>query len=303
VVAEPQPDRVDPVGRYRLFGIVGTWMEEDIIEATVSNAFAQGVERVFLADNDSPDRTIERAVAAGAEDVLRYRTERFEEDYRYSIMNELVRHVSTASDVDHVWWLWFDADEFARPNDGGTIRAMLDGLDRRYRIVGARVLNHYPTPDGAPYVTGTHPIDQQPMCEEVTQNICASRHRKHPLQRWDRHGLALRSGAGFHLAQSEERPLVEPEESLVIHHFPYRDEAVSRARLAALWGGEDTPARAVEDDDAAAHMRARRDSLDAVYQGRWGDVHNFMPDRPEHGVELVDWRQLRPSISTDIRRW
>ena len=58
----PRPISVLPV---RLFGLVGTWFEADIIEATVRNAFAQGCERVFIIDNESPDDTVERAVAAG----------------------------------------------------------------------------------------------------------------------------------------------------------------------------------------------------------------------------------------------
>ena len=57
------PDVLDD---FRLFAIIGTWMEADVIEATVRNAFTQGCERVFLVDNDSPDDTVERALAAGA---------------------------------------------------------------------------------------------------------------------------------------------------------------------------------------------------------------------------------------------
>jgi hypothetical protein len=303
VVSEPQPAEVRPLERFRLFGIVGTWMEEDVIAATISNAFAHGVERVFLVDNDSPDLTVERAVAAGAEDVLRYRTEQYDERYRIALMNEIVRHVSEASDVDHVWWLWFDADEFPRPAGGGTIREMLDALDDRYRVVGARFVDHYPTPGAVAYVEGRHPIEQQPMCEEAPLNVCAQRHRKHPLQRWDRTGPALRAGTGFHRAECDVRPLLEPADSLVIHHFPYRMESTSRARLDALWGRDGAPSRARNDDDAAAHMRARRESLDAVYSGRWADVRNFMPGRPDRGVELVDWHELEPPLSTDVLRW
>src|SRR5690349_12004867 len=61
VANPPKPDLSLPV---RLFGIVATWCEEDVIEATVHNAFAQGCERVFIVDNESPDATLRRAAAA-----------------------------------------------------------------------------------------------------------------------------------------------------------------------------------------------------------------------------------------------
>ena len=38
--------------------MVKSWMDGDIIEATVRNAFAQGVERVYVIDNGSDDETV-----------------------------------------------------------------------------------------------------------------------------------------------------------------------------------------------------------------------------------------------------
>ncbi len=304
IEAEPEPATPDPLPGFGFNAIVGTWMEADVIADTVANAFAQGVERVFLLDNDSPDDTIERAVSAGAEHVMTYRTDAFEEQYRYNLMNEFVRHQSMTGDVDHVWWLWLDADEFPRPASGGTIREMLERIDRRFRVVGARILNHYPTPGEPAYVAGDHPIDHQPLCEEVPHNICALMHRKHPLQRWDRHGPRIDAGLGFHRAECDVRPLLEPTDPLVVHHVPYRDEMVTRRRLEVLWAGKDSSeSRAREDDEATGHMAARLKSLDAVYAGDWANVHNFLPDAPPVGVTLVDWRELRPAISFDIRRW
>ena len=235
---------------------------------------------------------------------MTYRTDTFEERYRYNVMNEFVRHQSTTSDVDHLWWLWLDADEFPRPEPGGTIRGMLERIDRRFRVVGARVLNHYPSAGEPAYVSGEHPIDHQPMCEEVPQGICALMHRKHPLQRWDREGPRIDAGLGFHRAECAVRPLLEPTEPVIVHHVPFREEAVTRRRLELLWSGKDSSAaRAREDDDATGHMAARLRSLDAVYAGDWASVHNFMPGAPPTGVDVVDWRELRPRISTDIQRW
>ena len=67
VVPRRNPAEPRVLEDFRLFAIVGTWMEADVIEATVKNAFTQGCERVFLVDNESPDDTVEKAIAAGAE--------------------------------------------------------------------------------------------------------------------------------------------------------------------------------------------------------------------------------------------
>lgn len=304
VISEPQPRDASPLQSFGFFAIVGTWMEADIIEATIANAFAQGVDRVFVADNDSPDSTVACAERAGADVVLSYRTSAFEEVYRYNLMNELVRHESVTSGWDHIWWLWLDADEFPRPQGGGALRDILASLDRRFRVVGARVLNHYPTPGETAYAHGRHPIEFQPLCEELAQGICAAQHRKHPLQRWDRSGPSIRAGLGFHRAECDERPLFEPVDPIVIHHFPFRSEDVTRRRLEMLWGGKDRGAsRAKLGDIATDHMEARLHSLEAVYGGDWASVRNFIPGTPERGVTLTDWRHLDPPVSTDLRLW
>ena len=62
-----RPATASRCDRFGLYAIVVTWMEADVIAATVRNAFAQGCERVLLVDNDSPDDTVAKAEAAGAE--------------------------------------------------------------------------------------------------------------------------------------------------------------------------------------------------------------------------------------------
>jgi hypothetical protein len=61
----PGPGEARLFDRVGLYAIVVTWMEADVIAATVANALAQGCDRVLLVDNDSPDDTVARAVAAG----------------------------------------------------------------------------------------------------------------------------------------------------------------------------------------------------------------------------------------------
>ena len=291
---------VDPelLEDFRFFAVLGTWMEGDVVEACVNNAKAQGCERVYLVDNNSPDDTVERAIDAGALVARTFSTDHYDEDLRMKLMNEVVDEMSHADDADHVWWLWLDADEFAHGSRGRTLRQHLESLDRRFRVVGTRYFNHYPstTPQ---YVEGRHPIDFQPLCEELAPPFCARRHRKHPIQRWDRAGPVITCNEGFHRAHSEG-PLIEPAEGAFLHHFPFRDEAASRARLDALCHANGGRAR--EDDPATAHMVPRYRSLDAVYSQRWDEVENFMPGKGK-GVSVAAWDSLVDPADRHIVRW
>ena len=303
-IAQSQPDEPRPLKSVQLYAVVAAWMEADIIEATISNAFVQGADRVFLIDNDSPDDTVQRAQKAGAELSLTYKTSTYDEDYRINIMNEFVRHTSMSSNAEHLWWLWLDADEFPRPQSGGTIRNMLASLDRRFRVVGARFLNHYPSPRKVAYMQGQHPIDYQPLCEELKSSMCLEGHRKHPLIRWDSEGPEIISTKGFHVASCSARPLFEPVEPLIIHHFPYRNEEATRQRMHQLWSPLSAGcSRAKHGDLAVTHMKTRLDSLDAVYAGDWESVKSLYAEEPRQGVSVSDWREVDPLISADIPRW
>ena len=57
--------------------------------------------------------------------------------------------MSEADGHAHIWWLWLDADEFPHGPRGLTVREYLETLDRRYRIVGARFINHFPSGEPA----------------------------------------------------------------------------------------------------------------------------------------------------------
>jgi hypothetical protein len=295
---EANPIDATPLPEFRLFAVLGTWMEADVVDACVRNAMTQGCERVFLVDNDSPDDTVARAEAAGATVARTFTTEHYDEQLRLDLMNEVVEEQSRAQDADHVWWLWLDADEFAHGPDGATVRQHLSTLDERFRVVGTRYFNHYPS-SPPHYVTGRHPIDYQPLCEELSPPFCAARHRKHPLQRWDRHAPRILCDLGFHRAASDA-DLIEPEQGAFLHHFPFREEAVSRARLDVLCDANGGRAR--DDDPAAAHMVPRYRSLEAVYAGRWDEVENFMPGKG-NGVELRPWSTLVSPADQVIARW
>ena len=301
MIAQEQPPRPQPVD-FRLFAVIGAWMEEDVIEATVKNAFAQGCERVYLVDNDSTDRTVDVAVDAGAIVAEVFATESYDEFLRLDIMNRVVDDISRDVGDEHVWWLWLDADEFPHGPRGLTVREYLETLDRRFRIVGARFVNHFPDAEPA-YITGFHPLDFQPLCEEHRLG-CHQRHRKHSLQRFDRNGPPIVCDRGFHRATCSDRPLVEPMEAIYLHHFPYRDPVVTRRRLARLCGTDENGRTRVRDgDDAADGMVPRFHTLDAVYRGDWDAVRNYRVDGAFSVARPVRWDQLATPQDVVVPRW
>ena len=56
----PLPAKAETLAEFRFFAIIKSWMEEDIIEATVRNLFVQGVDAVYLVDQASTDSTVSR---------------------------------------------------------------------------------------------------------------------------------------------------------------------------------------------------------------------------------------------------
>ena len=289
---------------FRLFAIVGAWMEADVIEATVKNAFTQGCERVFLVNNGSPDDTVEAAIAAGAELVHSFSTSRFDIHLTYRLRNKLVSEISAADGSNHIWWLWLDADEFPHGPRGLTVREYLATLDRSFRIVGARFMNHYPG-DEPHYVSGFHPLDFQPLCEELSFRTCWQWHRKHPLQRFDRCAPEIRSDIGFHRAFSDEQPLLEPTEAVFVRHFPFRRKEVSLSRLQALFSTtERSTGRVVPREGSGAHMAMRLGSLEAVYAQDWRQVEmELVGDCRRPHVEPLPWTELVDPEDTSVKRW
>ncbi|MBA2293224.1 MAG: glycosyltransferase family 2 protein [Gemmatimonadales bacterium] len=295
---------------FRLFAVLGTWMEADVVAATVRNAFTQGCSRVYLVDNGSTDDTVSAACAAGAILAHSYTTERYDENVRLDLMNKVVADVSASEPDEHIWWLFLDADEFPHGPWGMSLHEYLETLDQQFRIVGFRFFDHYPSAD-TPYVAGQHPLPFQPLCEELAYPMCPANHRKHSLQRFDRQGSPIRCGRGFHSAECADE-LFEPLQPAFIHHFPFRDEHLTRSRLEALWSrNEGGTARAEESHDT--HMLARFRSLQDVYAAAWDRVVNFIsldpmydqivPPPPAMGVTLHPWNELIPSEHQPTFQW
>lgn len=302
IVAAENPADARVISHVRLFGILGTWMEADVVAATVRNAMTQGCERVYLVDNGSPDDTVAIAASEGAILARSFTTEHYDEHLRLRHMNDVVAEVSASEPDQYIWWYFLDADEFAHGPCGMTLRDYVRTLDVRFRVVGTRYFNHYPS-HRPYYISGRHPLDFQPLCEELAYPMCPSGHRKHPLQRHDRRGARIECGRGFHLAQCAD-VLYEPSQPAFLHHFPFRDEGVTRARLASLWAKDATGvSRALESQDSTNHMRTRHRSLDAVYAHDWSHVENFIASPSTAGVHLKPWTESVEEPHRHVLRW
>jgi len=291
---------------FRFFGLVGTWMEEDIIGESVANAFHQGCEEVFVVDNASPDRTVERAVSSGAVLAESYRTDAYDEPRRIGLMNAVMRRVSAAEPAERVWWLWFDADEFPHGPAGRPVKEHLASLDDGCRVVGARYFHHFPS--GPPYhLPAHHPIECQPVCYEQHSNQVRCSHRKHPLVRIDAGRPPVVLGEGFHHYDCRE-PVLESTVSAFIHHFPFREPEATRRRMAALCGISSAGTARIEEQDrhevrhygAPSHLSQRVALYDAVYDGRWEAVAAGMPGRHTYEIVLGSWAERPDAFEVDV---
>jgi hypothetical protein len=291
----PNPASPETESFQLMFAIIKSWMDEDVIEATVRNAFSQGADAVYLVDNGSTDDTVAIAEAAGATVAEVYHTDAFDGPLAHTVMNGVVARESLRAGAEHIWWHYLDSDEFAEFPDGLTVREYLATLDRQFRIVGSTFVNHVPS--AAPqYLPGFHPFDFQPMGYTFTPSwnpICGLDHWKHPLQRFDRHGpfvVCQRGSHGAYCAQT----LVEPSVGITTHHFQYRDETTTKAKLE-FTRAERT---GLYGSDGLDGFSRRSRSVDAVYAQRWEEVET------EAHRTLADIGGPQPwPRSKNARRW
>jgi hypothetical protein len=207
-------------------------------------------------------------------------------------------------DVPYIWWLYMDADEFSHGPRGMTIREYLAQLDRRFRVVGTRAFNHYPTQQPH-YIPGRHPADFQPLCEECSPPVCAQSHWKHPLQRYDADAQLLIASQGHHSVMGNQSLLLEPALPIFTHHFPYRDEEVTRRRLA-FFSSEASPGHSrgalQEAGIDKSNMARRAGNLDAIYGQRW-DEAGTQCGGWRIGVDPRPWTELVGSEDASFARW
>lgn len=285
-----------------LYGIIGTRNEDDIIYACVRNAFDQGCQKVFLIDNQSTDKTKEEALEAGAELFVNYETDKYYEMLRIRLMNDAVEKVSLDSKNNKTWWLWMDADEFPRGPDNKTIAAFLAELPEEVRVVGAKVVNHFPTSLPC-YKTRTHPGKLMPFgepfdCNALKAKHCPLNHWKHPLHRFDRNASPIRALSGFHTANCPEK-ILESQRAITIHHFPFREKENTFRRYQDLCKPDNSSgtritqnssARIDFDDSVSIKKKScstrRYENLEFVYNGQWDKVCIAPGESPKVGVTL-----------------
>ena len=261
-----------------IYVVIAAWMEEDIIHAAVTHAFEQGADRVFLIDNGSTDRTIDEATAAGAEHLVTHWSNHVDERLRYDLINAQIRHRSKWSGLNRIWWLVIDADEFVTGPHGQTVRQFLDGVDQRCRVVGTRVLDHFPDPDRS-YAWRTNPLAVQSNCIELPSNWCPAGHQKHPAILWGNDLAEITVHPGSHHVGCRAEALYEPAGTLVMHHHPYRSLEHTAARL------EIVAKRGTWD-----HLDARRHSIEAVFRGDYANVLNYRTQRL--GIAPRPWTEF-----------
>jgi len=264
-----------------LYGIIGTYNEDDIIYATVKNAFAQGCERVFIIDNNSTDNTVNEAILAGAELIRNFETSYYYELLRIRIMNDAIEEISLGSSLDKIWWLWLDADEFPEGPDGLTIGQYLETLSSKYRIVGSNQINHFPTKKPY-YIERYHPIDFMPFGEEFNAktfviNHCKVWHWKHPLHKYIKGKPMIRAKSGFHMGYCSEI-LFEPSIPIITHHFPFRDKEKTYKRYKELCKNNgNTIARNKYNDNMSVKKESaisrRFNNLDYIYNQQWDRIY------------------------------
>jgi glycosyltransferase involved in cell wall biosynthesis len=224
-----------PQKPFALYAVLFTWYEEDIIGACVKNLLAEGADRVFLIDNGSPDATIERAVQSGAVHIDTIFSERFSESVKCGNVFAFVRKMLQDDPHERVWWLFCDADEFPTSPDNGTIRAYLEQLDDRVRVVGGHFINHYPV-ENPHYCSGFHPAEFQFRASQNSDDAalyCTLVHDKYNLIRFDNSEFDVHIHGGYHRFESCQE-LYEIPHGLYIHHFQYRNKTHTLKRLNML---------------------------------------------------------------------
>ena len=302
---EANPLRPGPALPVRLFGIVPTWFEGDVIEATVHNDFAQGCERVFIVYNESPDDTVKRAEAAGAEIASVYHTDFNDMDRRQAEIRGVINTVSPEVAADHVWWLVSDADEFVHAPSGLRIVDDLSRLDRRFRVVvlacSSTSRRVSPRTSLAAIHSTINPCARNcrwPGAAFVTGSILFSAGTG-PVRE-------VVPGCGMHRVQSPVR-MREPREGAFMHHFQYRNRPDTSERLRRLCEAqEDGVVRSALADmlqRQASGARRRWATLDYVYSQDWAHMQRRTPRGYRPGVDPKPWTFLVPPADARIARW
>lgn len=273
-------------------------MEQDIVEANIRNCFAHGASRVLLVDNASSDSTVKRARDARAEVAFVFHTDHYEEELRVTYINALVKRAVMQEKLPNHWIVVLDADEFIQVPGQRRLADYLCTVDQSCRTVGFNSIEHMPT-NQVSNIEGRHPAEFQPyVWERMSPFCCVSRHYEHPIARFRDGVWDMKFSRGFHYPMTPDgRPIMEPNDTLYVHHFPFRNEAETRARLKLLCEKHADGDHRSSPDDAVINGEGaikRYRSLDAVYRGDWANVEipHAYDKRNERGPNVRHWSAL-----------
>jgi glycosyltransferase involved in cell wall biosynthesis len=243
-----------------LNAVMCVWMEEDIIEATVKHAFAQGCANVFVVDNASPDRTAENAVKAGAVLASSFESKYFDEMQKIAHMNTVVKNYNEQSDEEQIWWLYLDDDEFPNIDCGLTLLDFLKQLDPSVRAVEGYFYNHIPTHQPY-YAPGYHPADFMQLAVKTDT-------KKIPLLRYDKNKPHLYSAGGTHTFDTCGEMIPVARDVLQIHHFKYRRPEHTKSRLKEICRKRADGSRRMDLDDYLAKQVSKDNTSTFLYHYR-----------------------------------
>ncbi len=294
------PDAITSVGRGSaeqecvLHAIIGTWQEEDVVEATVNNCFANGCSKVYVLDNASEDSTVDLATGAGALIAEIYKTDFYDDDLRLFKTNEHIKKVIAEDGVSNVWWLGLDCDEFPCGPNGEKLIDFLSTLDPRCNIVPSRYVDLYPT-SKPHYARNRHPADYQSMCVNRFRDnrMGKNLYWKHPLVRANGLDWEIQYSRGIHVPivpTNYNKHVYVSEIPINTFHAPYREEGPTRNRLNLLCKSNaafKTRQRSELDDTKIRKQGPAKKikALNAIYAGRWEDV--TLPHSQVYGMDIV----------------
>jgi hypothetical protein len=254
----------------------------DIVAANLDFHLAMGVDHVVVTDNASEDETrdIVRAyVRRGVATLI----DQPADDYDQSTW--VTRMVACACrDLSADWVINSDVDEFWWPLEGD-LKSVFSAVSPEYGVVPARRINFLPM----------HNRSTVFWRDMVWRYVVSSNGLGEPLPAKVAHRGApdVTVAEGNHAVTSAILGPADPQERIVIFHFPYRSLAQYSAKIAK--GG-----RAVENNrkvgEAIFHVWRRHRELQRL--GRLDDWYRRLPhgDDPER-EELV----LKGEVVKDTR--
>jgi glycosyltransferase involved in cell wall biosynthesis len=138
--------------QFRVVAIICAYNEEDVIVPSLRNLIDQGIE-VYLIDNWSTDRTVERAQAllgCGVLDIERFPPEGPPKTFQLARLLDRTEEVSVSLEAD--WFMHVDADELREsPWENVPLKDALYHVDRLgFNAVDHTLLWFPPADDGYP---------------------------------------------------------------------------------------------------------------------------------------------------------